>query len=111
MKKAAAKALAFDRNTKALRLFVVVAAGFFFLLAQTLFAAHASNGGPEHMKGHSPAGCALCLAGGVLDDPANAAPRLAPPTARVDAVKTAIPAALLTAIAVEAASPRGPPFN
>lgn len=109
--KAAARALAFDRDTKALRLFVVLAAGFFFLLAQTMFAAHASSGGPEHMKGHSLSECALCLAGSVLDDPANALPKLAAPTARVEAAKTPIPAALLTVIAVEAASPRAPPFN
>ncbi len=80
-----------------------------FILAQALFAAHASSP-VDDLKGHSAAECALCLAGGAIDDPSNAAPRLAPPVSRTEAAKTAIPATLLTEIAVSAASPRAPPL-
>lgn len=102
------KAKAIVRGAQPLRLLVLFAAGVFFLLAQSLFAAHAS-GGADDLKGHSAAECAVCLAGGVADDPANSRPSIEPPARRADAAKTAIPAALLTEIAVRAASPRAPP--
>lgn len=107
--KARTKAKAVARPGQPLRLLVLLAAGFFFLLAQALVGAHAS-GGADDLKGHSAAECAVCLAGGAFDDPARSLPALTPPAPRVDAAKTAIPAALLTEIAVRAASPRAPPL-
>ncbi len=103
------RARALARTAQPLRLFVLLAAGVFFLLAQSLFAAHAA-GDPEDLKGHSAAECAVCLAGGALDDPACSLPALKPPAPRAEIAKTAIPAALLTEIAVRAASPRAPPL-
>jgi len=97
-------------DVRSRRSFVVIAAAFLFLLAQTLFAAHA-NTPVEDLKGHSSAGCAICLAGGAIDDPANGAPAILVPATRIEAAKTAIPAALLTLIAVRAASPRAPPHD
>lgn len=89
------------------RLAVVVAA-LFFLLAQTVFAAHASSPADD-LQGHLAAECAVCLAGGAADGPANTLPAVKEPPVFSDAVKTAIPTALLTEIAVRAASPRAPP--
>jgi hypothetical protein len=88
----------------------VAAAAFFFLVAQALFAAHASSP-VDDLQGHSPAECAVCLAGAAADDPANGAPQLAVPESRFEAAKTAIPAALLTEISVRAAAPRAPPID
>ncbi len=98
-------ALSSDRSARSV---LVVAAALFFLLAQTLFAAHASTT-VDDLKGHSAAECAVCLAGGAADDPANALPSIKEPSRKGEAAKTAIPAALLTEIAVRAASPRAPP--
>jgi hypothetical protein len=106
---AKASTVAMDGNARALRLVALLAAGFFFLVAQALVAAHAAKG-PEHLKGHSVGACAVCLAG-AADDSSRDAPALSPPLARVEAEKTAIPAALLTEIAVRAAPPRAPPSN
>ncbi len=86
----------------------MLAVAALFVLAQFLFAAHAASP-VEELKGHSAAECAVCLAGGVADDPCNAAPALSVPVSKIEAGKTAIPAALLTEIAVRAASPRAPP--
>lgn len=104
------RAIAFDKAAcdRSFRSFAVFAAAFLFLLAQTLFAAHASTS-VEDLQGHSAAECAVCLAGGVADDPAKALPSVREPLAVSEAVKTAIPAALMTEIAVRAASPRAPP--
>ncbi len=103
------RAKAVARTAQPLRLIAIFAAGVFFLLAQALVEAHAS-GGVDDLKGHSAAECAVCLAGSALDDPASSLPALRPPTPRAEAAKTAIPAALLTEIAVRAASPRAPPL-
>lgn len=108
--KARAKAIALPSGDRSLRSFVVIAAALFFLLAQALFAAHATTP-VEDLKGHSTAECAVCFAGGVADDPAKGLPSVSEPSPRSEAVKTAIPAALLTEIAVRAASPRAPPHN
>jgi hypothetical protein len=103
-----AKAIAARVSNGSARTLAVLAAALFFLLAQTLFAAHASK--PiDDLHGHSAAECAICLAGGVTDDPAKASPVIKEPVALTEAVKTAIPAALLTELAVRAASPRAPP--
>ncbi|MFN3960224.1 MAG: hypothetical protein ACK4NP_09960 [Parvularculaceae bacterium] len=108
--KAKALTVAMEGNARALRLAAILAAGFFFFVAQALVAAHAAKG-PEHLKGHSVGACAVCLAGGAADDSSRNAPALTPPATRVGAEKTSIPAALLTEIAVRAASPRAPPSN
>jgi hypothetical protein len=106
--KASAKAIAAPDSDRSMRSFAIVAAALFFLLAQALFAAHASAP-VEDLNGHSAADCAVCFAGGAADDPAKALPAIKEPSPRSEAVKTAIPAALLTLIAVRAASPRAPP--
>lgn len=102
------KAKAVAPTAQPLRLIALFAAGVFFLLAQALIGAHAS-GGVDDLKGHSAAECAVCLAGSAFDDPQNSLPALKPPAPRAEALKTAIPAALLTETAVRAASPRAPP--
>lgn len=94
---------------RSMRPFFAVAAAFFFLVAQALFAAHAASP-VDDLQGHSAAECAFCLAGAAADDPAAGAPTIANPASRLEAEKTAIPAALLTEIAVRAASPRAPPI-
>ncbi len=108
--RARAKAIVAPFGDRSVRSFAVISALLFFLLAQTLFAAHASTS-VEDLKGHSTAECAVCLAGGVADDPAKGLAAIPEPSPRSEAVKTAIPAALLTEIAVRAASPRAPPHN
>lgn len=105
---ARAKPIAAFFDARPVRPFATLAAALLFMLAQTLFAAHASTS-VEDLKGHSAAECAVCFAGGAGDDPANGLPAIKAPAARSEAVRTAIPAALLTEIAVRAASPRGPP--
>jgi hypothetical protein len=106
--KARIRTIAIGRDARPYRLIAILSAAFCFLLAQSIFAAHAS-GGIDHLKGHSAAECVFCLAGGVADDPAKSLPSLKPPAPPAEAAKTAIPAALLTEIAVRAASPRAPP--
>jgi hypothetical protein len=108
MRRTRAKAVA--RTAQPLRLLALFAAGVFFLIAQALVGAHAS-GGVDDLEGHSAAECAVCIAGGALDDPESSLPALTRPGCRADAAKTAIPAALLTEIAVRAASPRAPPLT
>lgn len=103
------KAIAIAATGRDMRPLLALALGALFLLAQALFAAHASST-VEDVKGHTAAECPLCLAGGAIDDPSNASPRLAAPASRTEAGKTAIPSALLTEITVAAASPRAPPL-
>ncbi len=103
------RAKAVARTAQPLRLIALFAAGVFFLLAQALVGAHASSG-VDDLKGHSAAECAVCLAGSALGDPASSLPALTAPMPRAEAVKTAIPAALLTEIAVRTANPRAPPL-
>ncbi|MDZ7628131.1 MAG: hypothetical protein U5J99_06945 [Parvularculaceae bacterium] len=86
---------------------VMVAAALFFM-AQAIFAAHASTP-VEDLLGHSAADCAVCLAGGLVDDPSDGAPDVAGPGAYSALEITAIPAEVLTQITGYAASPRGPP--
>lgn len=106
--RARAKAIAAPFGDRSVRSFIVVAAALFLLLAQTLFAAHASAS-VDDLKGHSAADCAVCFAGSVADDPAKGLPAIKEPSRQSQANETAIPAALLTEIAVRAASPRAPP--
>jgi hypothetical protein len=103
------KAIAVAKTGRDLRPLLALALAGLFFLAQALLAAHASSP-VEDLKGHSVADCALCLAGGAIDDPSNAAPRLSAPVSRTEAAMLAIPAALLTEITVHAASPRAPPL-
>ena len=107
--KAQRRAIAAAASGRYMRPLLVLAFAGLFILAQALFAAHASTQ-VEELKGHSAAECAVCLVGGAVDDPSNAAPRLTAPATRTEAAKTAIAAALLTEIAVSAASPRAPPL-
>lgn len=103
------RTIAEHANDRNLRLVGLVFAAFVFLVAQTLFAAHASTP-VEDLKGHSAAECAICFSGGVAEAAAPGAPAIVMPVSRLDAEKTAVPTALLTEIAVNAASPRGPPL-
>ncbi|MFN0022915.1 MAG: hypothetical protein ACKVS5_03355 [Parvularculaceae bacterium] len=80
-----------------------------FIIAQALFATHA-GAAPDQLQSHSAAECAYCLAGAASDDPVALAPVISAPALRLGMAQVPIPAALLTEIAVRAASPRAPPL-
>lgn len=80
------------------------------IVAQALFASHAAAGEPERAD-HVKVECAACLAASIAPDPEGLRCNLAAPRLAMTAPETAIPAALLTEIAVRAASPRAPPLS
>lgn len=79
------------------------------IVAQALFSAHAASGEPERAN-HVKVECAVCLAASIAPDPLGLHPKLSAPSLSLIAPITAIPDALLTEIAVRAASPRAPPL-
>lgn len=105
-----AKSIAVTKGDRVVRTLVSVGAALLFVVAQALFAAHASSSS-DGLKGHSADGCAICLAGRVAVDPAAGPPLVREPSPASDPIKIAIPGALQTEIAVRAASPRAPPLD
>ncbi len=86
-----------------------VVAVMIFIIAQALFATHA-GASPDPLQAHSAAECAWCLAGAASDDPDALVPVIEAPAMRLTMARSPFPEALLTEIAVRAASPRAPPL-
>lgn len=80
-----------------------------FLCAQFLFAGHGVAG--DDVSDHRKSACEACLAGAAIDDPSVAGDINVAPILISVSIETAIPAALLTEIAVKSTSSRGPPLH
>lgn len=95
----------FDTPGRA-RLLALVA--LLFVAAQLVFGAHAAAQ-PDYLLDHSPANCAICIAGAVSDDPALHVVGVAEPVPVLGEAATPMPRAEIATPAIFSAEPRAPP--